>query len=102
MGPSEGQVPLKVLAGIVLLSGDIALLRMMMVSVGFQGTAAIISVVAVILFSAVEIGLIERTGVFWNGYWVLFILVTVLAVGLTWSHAQLRIMGMRDVLHFPP
>jgi hypothetical protein len=102
MGASEGQVSLKVLAGIALLTGDIALLRMMMVSVGYQGTAAIFSVIAVFLLSAIEFGLIERGSALWSGYWVLFILVTLLAVGLTWSHVQLRVTGERDVLHFPP
>jgi len=100
--PNTGAVSLKVLVGIVLLTGDIALLRMMMVSVGYQGTAAIFSVIAVVLFSGVELGIIERTGVLLSAYWLLFILVTVLAIGLTWSHVQLRVTGERDVLHFPP
>ncbi len=102
MEPNAGAASLKVLVGVILLTGDIALLRMMMVSVGYQGTGAIFSVIAVVLFSAVELGIIERTGVLWNAYWLLFILVTVLAVGLNWSHVQLRITGERDVLHFPP
>jgi hypothetical protein len=102
IGPNDGLVALKAFTGILLLTGDIALVRMMMVSVGYQGTAAIFSVVAVFLFAAVEFGLVERTGLLLNGYWILFILVTVLAVGLIWSHLQLRITGERDKLQYPP
>ena len=100
--PDTGSVSLVVLAGVVLLTANIALLRMMMVSVGYTGIATIFSVIAAALFSAVETGLIERAGVLWSPYWLLFILVTVLAFGLTWSHTQLRITGERDVLHYPP
>ncbi len=94
--------PLQVLVGIALLIGLAATVRMAVAALRVRGVVAIVG----LFFGAVLL----RVGLGWDRFEDLeltvlsiqVVICAVLAFGMTWSHAQLRFSGERDVLHFPP
>lgn len=95
-GPWEENLPLKVLAGIVLLIVYIIFARATWRSVGVVGLVLIGALFAAMLWTLVFYGLVSfenRAFLRWAG---LVVLATVMAIGLSWSHVRRRLSGQID------
>lgn len=93
----QGSLPLKMLAGLVLVIGFVVLLRASLRSLGALGillTAALLAVIAWLMADLRWIDLGNRQILAWV---VLFVVATILAVGVSWSHLRRRISGQLDM-----
>ncbi|MEM7707560.1 MAG: DUF6524 family protein [Pseudomonadota bacterium] len=90
------QLPLKVLAGIVLLIGLIIFFRATWRSIGALGIVLVVGLMATLVWLLVDLQLLTIDAghvLTWIG---LVVMATVLAVGMSWSHVRRRITGQVD------
>lgn len=93
----ETDLPLKVLAGIVLVIGYVICLRATFRSIGVFGVLLIVALLGAIAWVLFDIGIlgVENPGVL---QWLSLIgLGIILGVGLSWSHVRRRLAGQADV-----
>ena len=83
----DGALPLQALVGLALVILYVIYLRATWRSVGAVGTA-----VAVACYGVIDL---EAPGV--AVFLLLFVLATVMAIGLSWSHVRRRLSGQADV-----
>ena len=93
----ETQLPLKVLAGLLLLIGYIIYLRATVRSIGIFGMALILAVAGTLIWVAFDFDLIDLSDPSFNTWLVLIVLSLVLSIGLSWSIVRRRISGQADV-----
>lgn len=92
----------QIVVGIGLAIAVIATLRIAFLALRFFGTLlAVVAVIAGILFLA-GLGWLDFANVRFSVYLGLFILSTVLAVGLSWAFYQRAVSGERDIIRDPP
>jgi len=94
--PIDQDLPLKALLGIVLLIGYILYVMATLRSIGKIGVVLLLALFGVLIWVFVT-----YTGAALQGeilIWVgLFVVATIMAVGLSWSHVWRRITGQIDV-----
>lgn len=93
---------LQVLAGLVLLIGLVAMVRMAVAALRVRGVVAVVALFFGGVLARVGLGLESFDDIHLTSTAVQLVVCTVLATGMTWAHAQIRFSGERDVLHFPP
>ena len=93
----EGQLPLTVLFGLILLIGYIIYLRATLRSIGAFGMFLVLALVGAILWVLWDFGLLDLSNpklATWVG---LVALSIVLGVGLSWSIIRRRLSGQVDM-----
>ncbi|MDX1570720.1 MAG: DUF6524 family protein [Xanthomonadales bacterium] len=94
---SGGSIPLKILLGLLLLVGFVIFLRASFRSLGAIGivlTGGLLAVLAWLLADMKWLDLGDLDILTWVG---LFILATIMAVGVSWSHIRRKISGQQDM-----
>lgn len=97
LGPGTGQVPLKALAGIVLVILYVIFIRATWRSIGPIGLVLAASFFAALVWVALDasvISLQNRTALTWI---LLLVAATILAIGISWSHIRRRVTGQADI-----
>lgn len=89
--------PLKLLAGIVLLTGWVVYTRATLRSLGLLGLLLAVAFFGTLIWLMVDLGWIHANTPRAASYIGLFILCAVLAAGMSWSHIRRRISGQVDV-----
>jgi len=97
LGMNGDNLPLKVLAGVVLAILYVIYLRATLRSIGPIGMALAAALFGAILWVAIDFGLLSLTEPSVFAWVVLVILATVLAVGISWSHVRRRVSGQADM-----
>jgi len=94
--PLEQDIPLKALLGIVLLIGYILYVMATLRSIGKFGVVLLLALFGVLIWVFVTYTGAQLQGdvLIWVG---LFVVATIMAVGLSWSHIWRRISGQLDV-----
>jgi hypothetical protein len=90
-------IPVKALAGIVLLILYVIFLRATWRSIGPIGLALAAALMAVLIWVTIDFGLLnlnQPTIVTWV---LLFAIATILAIGISWSHIRRRVTGQADM-----
>ncbi len=90
------QLPLKVMAGIVLLIGLVIFLRATWRSIGVLGIVLVMALMAALVWLLVDLSWLRLDGGSVLTWVALVIVATVLAVGMSWSHVRRRITGQID------
>jgi len=93
----EQQMALKVLAGIVLLTAYVVLLRATFFSIGAAGIVLVGAIVAAIVWVMIDFGVLslQQSGVL---EWIILIGIgLVLGVGLSWALIRRRLSGQVSV-----
>lgn len=96
-GGFEENLPLKALAGVLLLVAWVIFLRATWRSIGVVGIVLAAAVVGALAWVLADFGLFDPqnpTVMTWLG---LFVISWVLAIGISWSHIRRRISGQLDV-----
>jgi hypothetical protein len=99
---SGGVGPLQAVAGIALLIGHVALLRIAFVALGYPGILAGLLLVGCAVLAAWQLGLadlnrLQAEPLFWLAVWA-----AIVSLGITWAAFQKRLSGQRGVLKSPP
>jgi O-antigen/teichoic acid export membrane protein len=95
-GPGD-DLPLKALAGVVLLILYVIFLRSTFRSIGALGVVLAAMLCGAILWVAVDWGWLDPLGgdaMIWIG---LVVVATILAIGMSWSHVRRQLSGQADV-----
>jgi hypothetical protein len=93
----SGDVPLKILVGLLLIAGFAVYFRATWLSLGLLGIALIVAVFGVFVWLLADYRLLD-VGTPWVVALVAEIILSiVMAVGMSWSHVQRRLSGQIDV-----
>lgn len=95
-GSSEQQLPLKALAGVVLLIGAVVYLRATLRSLGWLGIALTLALLGTMVWLLVDLDWLNLSATGVGGWLAVVITATVLAVGMSWSHIRRRLSGQLD------
>jgi len=92
----QDMLPLKALAGLMLIIGYVIFLRATFRSIGILGIVLVVAVLASLVWLFVDLNwlVLESSEVI---SWIcVLILSTILAVGISWSHIRRRLTGQLD------
>ena len=92
-----GNVPLKILVGLLLLAGFAVYFRATWLSLGLLGIALVVAVFGVFVWLLVDFNLVDVGSPIMIVLVVEIILTIVMGVGMSWSHMQRRLSGQLDV-----
>ena len=90
------QMPLKFLVGAVLIIGYVIYLRATLESIGMIGIALALVFFAGIIWLLLDYGILnlqEQATIIWI---VLFVLATIMAIGMSWSFVRRKLSGQVD------
>lgn len=93
--PSEN-VPLKVLAGVVILILFVIYLRATFRSIGAIGLVLAAAFFGAVVWVLVEYGPLDLSQTKVLIYVALIIVASIMAVGISWSHVRRRVSGQLD------
>ena len=93
----DGQLPLKVLAGVVLAILYVIYLRATWRSIGPIGVGLALALLGALVWVFIDFGWLSFEQSTVMTYIGLFILATVLGIGLSWSHVRRRVAGQADI-----
>ena len=91
------QLPLKVLASLILLTGYAVFARATWSSLGLVGTVLTVGMMSAVVWALVDVGWLKLDSHTLLQWTALLIAATWLAIGVSWSHIQKRISGQIDV-----
>ena len=91
------ELPITVLAGLILLVGWIIYLRATLRSIGPIGMALVAAVFAALIWVLVDYGIIRTDDPGLNAWLGILVASLVLGIGLSWSLVRRRISGQADV-----
>ena len=97
MNMQTGPIPLKILVGVVLLIGWAIYVRATRRSLGMIGIVLAIAFFSTLLWLLIDLNIIPADSLKAVLYIVLFIIGSLLATGMCWSHIRRRISGQLDV-----
>lgn len=97
MNMQTGPIPLKILAGVILLIGWAIYVRATRRSLGMIGVVLAIAFFGTLLWLLIDLDIIPADSLRAVSYIVLFIIGSLLATGMCWSHIRRRISGQLDV-----
>lgn len=92
-----GDVPLKILVGLLLLGGFGVYFRATWLSLGLLGIALVVAVFGVFVWLLYDYQLVDVASPMVIVLVVEAILTIVMGVGMSWSHVQRRLTGQLDV-----
>ncbi|MBI1182207.1 MAG: hypothetical protein GC201_16825 [Alphaproteobacteria bacterium] len=93
----SGDVPLKILVGLILLAGFAVYFRATWISLGVLGIVLIVAVLGVFVWLLADYRVVDVEAPSAIALLVELILSVVMAVGMSWSHVQRRLSGQVDV-----
>ncbi|TNF34416.1 MAG: hypothetical protein EP315_07255 [Gammaproteobacteria bacterium] len=93
----SGPIPLKIFAGVILIIGWAIYIRATRRSLGMIGIALAVAFFATLLWLLIDLKIIPTDSVRAVTYMVLFIIASLLATGMCWSHIRRRLSGQMDV-----
>ncbi|MEQ9812745.1 MAG: DUF6524 family protein [Azospirillaceae bacterium] len=96
-GGTDANLPLKIVAGLVLLIGYIIYLRATWRSIGIIGVVLVVALLAAFTWLLVDAGWISLSNPGTVAWLVIIVLAVVMAVGMSWSHVRRRLSGQYDV-----
>lgn len=91
------QMPLIVLAGLVLSLGYIIYLRATLRSIGLFGMALLLALLGAVIWVLADFGIVSLHNPTVNTWLALVALSAMLGVGLSWSIIRRRLSGQADV-----
>ena len=91
------QIPLTILATLVLLVGYIIYVRATLRSIGVFGMVLILAVAGTLIWVLFDLGWIDLADPTVNTWLSLVVLSLVLAIGLSWSIVRRKLSGQADV-----
>ncbi|HLW28996.1 MAG TPA: DUF6524 family protein [Kiloniellales bacterium] len=97
-----GLSSLQAMCGILLVTALIAMVRMAVAAMRVRGVIAVIGLCFASVLLRVGVGIQQFDEIQLTTSAVQGMICLILALGMTWSHAQVRFSGERDVLHNPP
>jgi hypothetical protein len=92
-----GNVPLKILVGLLLLGGFGVYFRATWLSLGLLGIALVVAVFGVFVWLLADYNVVDVGSTMVIVLVVEIILTIVMGVGMSWSHVQRRLTGQLDV-----
>ena len=96
--PMDGEgLPLKALAGILLLIVYVIYFRATWRSIGPIGVSLAAALLAALIWVSIDLGLLNLTQPTIMTWVLLFAFATILAVGISWSHIRRRVSGETDI-----
>lgn len=93
----SGSIPFKILTGVVLLIGWAVYIRATRRSLGMIGIVLAIAFFSTLLWLFIDLEVIPANSIRAVTYIVLFVIGSLLATGMCWSHIRRRISGQVDV-----
>ena len=93
----QEDMALKALAGVALLILFVIYLRATWNSLGPIGMVLAVAFLAACGAALVELGLLDLSNSVVVTWVVLFVIATVMAIGISWSHIRRRVSGQLDV-----
>jgi hypothetical protein len=93
----DTQMPLVVLAGLVLLAGYIIYLRATFRSIGVPGMVLVAAIFAALVWVLIDWGILGLENRSLNVWLGLLALSLILGIGLSWSIVRRRLTGQTDV-----
>jgi hypothetical protein len=90
-------IPLKALAGIVLLILCVIFFRATWRSIGPIGVTLAAGLMAVLIWVTIDFGLLDLNKPTIVTWVLLFAIATILAIGISWSHIRRRVSGQADM-----
>ena len=97
MANYSAQIPLTILATLVLLVGYIIYVRATLRSIGLFGMVLILAVAGTLIWVLFDFGWIDLADPKFNTWLSLAVLSLVLAIGLSWSIVRRKLSGQADV-----
>ena len=97
MANYRAQIPLTILATLVLLVGYIIYVRATLRSIGLFGMVLILAVAGTLIWVLFDFGWIDLADPKFNTWLSLAVLSLVLAIGLSWSIVRRKLSGQADV-----
>ena len=91
------QLPLTILAALILLVGYIIYVRATLRSIGLFGMLLILAVAGTLIWVLFDFGWISLADPTFNTWLGLVVLSIVLAIGLSWSIVRRKLSGQADV-----
>ena len=96
--PMDGEsLPLKALAGILLLIVYVIYFRATWRSIGPIGVGLAAALLAALIWVSIDLGLLNLAQPTIMTWILLFAFATILAVGISWSHIRRRSSGQADI-----
>lgn len=92
----EQMLPLKALAGVLLLIGAVIYLRATVRSLGWIGIGLTLGLLGTLVWLLVDLRWLNLSATGVGGWLAVVITATVLAVGISWSHIRRRLSGQLD------
>lgn len=93
----DGQLPLVVLAGLVLLICYVIYIRATMRSIGAAGMLLVAALVGALVWVLIDWGWLSLENMSFNTWLAIFALSVVLGTGLSWSIVRRSLSGQLDV-----
>ena len=93
----DGQLPLVLLLGLILLTGYIVYLRATLRSIGGFGMMLVVALFGALIWVLYDWGLLSLENRSLNTWLGLIALSLVLGIGLSWSIVRRRVTGQTDV-----
>jgi len=93
----SGSIPFKILTGVVLAIGWAVYIRATRRSLGMIGIVLAIAFFSTLLWLFIDLEIVPADSLRALTYIVLFIIGSLLATGMCWSHIRRRISGQVDV-----
>jgi hypothetical protein len=90
-------LPLKALAGIVLLIVYVIYFRATWRSIGPIGVTLAAALLAAMAWVSIDLGLLNMAQPTIMTWVLLFAFATILAVGISWSHIRRKVSGQADI-----
>ncbi len=91
------QMPMIVLAGLVLFVGYVIYLRATLRSIGAFGMLLVAALVAALAWVLIDRGLLRLDNPSLNAWLGILALSVILGVGLSWSHVRRHLSGQADM-----
>ncbi len=96
-GMDGGNLALKALAGVVLVILYVIYLRATWRSIGPIGVMLAATFLGALIWVTIDFGLLNLDRPTIMTWVLLFVLATILAVGISWSHIRRRVTGQADI-----
>jgi hypothetical protein len=93
---ARAQLPVKVLAGLVLAGAWLFFVQTTRRSIGWKGALLVLAIIAAVVWALVDWQLLDPSSSRAIGHLVLIGLALVLALGMSWSHLSRRLSGQVD------
>ncbi|MEM1064245.1 MAG: DUF6524 family protein [Pseudomonadota bacterium] len=94
---AEAQLPLVVLAGLVLFAGYVIYLRATFRSIGVFGIGLVAAIFAALIWVLMDYGILSLENRGFTTWLGILALSLVLGIGLSWSIVRRRLTGQTDV-----